>query len=58
MCCQCRAKGKDIEWDHWCFECLGAYPWDHQRASKWLVILRKVARLLTGRFSLRIDWEA
>jgi len=57
MCVQCRAKGQDVEWDHWCDKCLGSYPWNHKPASRLRVILRKLWRIITGRFSIRIEWQ-
>jgi hypothetical protein len=57
MCVQCRERGEDIEWDHWCIDCLGFYPFNHKRAPGWKILLRKIARLLSGRFQVKVYWE-
>jgi hypothetical protein len=58
MCQQCVAAGSvETTWDHWCKECLTAKPWMHRRDATWKILLRKLGRLLTGRFTLRIEWK-
>jgi hypothetical protein len=59
MCVECvNAGDKNMTWDHWCTNCLGYYPWTHEKAPRWLIVLRKIRLLATLRFEIEIVWSA
>lgn len=59
MCYQCVKNGDpETTWLHWCPGCLAARPWTHKHDARWRINLRKLSRFFTGRFSIRIDWDA